>query len=91
MCYLDSIISPHMNTSKAIVPAALLLGVLFLFLTYLYATHTANALPAYVPGHQAGIEKIHTKHALAALVLAIGSFVLAWFQSGPKAGYRTSK
>ena len=36
------------------------------------------------PGHQAGSGHHHTKHGIAALLLGLGAFVLAWFQTGPR-------
>ncbi len=73
-----------MNSAKPLVPVAIVVGILFLVVAYLYATHAAQALPAFLPGYKAGDTHPHTKHALAAFVLALGSFVFAWFQSGPK-------
>jgi uncharacterized membrane protein len=73
-----------MNNSKLLVPLAIVLGIVFLIITYVYATHAANVLPSFFPGYDLASNKIHTKHAIAAFVLAVGSFVWAWFQSGPK-------
>ena len=37
-----------------------------------------------MPGHEAGSSRHHVKHGIAALVVALGAFALAWFQSGPR-------
>lgn len=63
---------------------AVILGILFLIISYVYFTRQAGDLPHFFPGYQAGLDKVHDKHAIAALLLGIGCFVLAWFQSGPK-------
>ena len=43
----------------------------------------AGSLPSFFPGHEAGSSHHHVKHGLLALILGIGCFVFAWFQSGP--------
>ena len=67
---------------QLIVPA-LVLGILFLALAVLYFVDSASALPSFIPGHEAGSGHHHVKHGIAALVLGLGCFVLAWFQTGP--------
>lgn len=59
-------------------------GVLFLVVAFIYFTKPAEMLPSFFPGHQAGLTKIHYKHGIGALILSVGSFILAWFQSGKK-------
>ena len=43
-----------------------------------------ESLPGFLPGHEAGSAHHHVKHGIAALLLGLGAFVLAWFQSGPR-------
>jgi hypothetical protein len=62
----------------------ILLGVLFLFLTFVYWSTPANALPSYLPGYDPSLATVHFKHGLGALILALAAFVLAWFRSGKK-------
>jgi hypothetical protein len=70
--------------SSLIVPAVVL-GFVFLAIAIIYFVDTAHALPSFFPGHDsAQTSHHHTKHGIAALVVAIGCFVFAWFQSGPK-------
>jgi hypothetical protein len=64
---------------------AVAVGIIFLIIGYIYATHTADTLPHWLPGYDLTMTKVHTKHALGAIVLAVASFVFAWFQTGPKA------
>jgi hypothetical protein len=35
-------------------------------------------------GFEAGVDKIHFKHGLASLILALALFAFAWFQSAPQ-------
>jgi hypothetical protein len=64
-----------------IIPAVIA-GIVLLALAALYFIDTADALPSFIPGHEAGSAHHHAKHGIAALVLAIGAFVFAWFQTG---------
>ena len=73
-----------MHNQRILTAVFIAIGLVFLFVAYIYASHAANTLPSYFPGYQTSSDHIHTKHALATFLLAIGSFVLAWFQSGPK-------
>ncbi len=64
-----------------IIPAAVV-GVLLLAIAILYFASTADSLPSFVPGHEAGSARHHVKHGIAAALLGVGAFVFAWFQSG---------
>lgn len=65
-----------------IVPAVLL-GLVFVAIAVVYFAEPASSLPSFFPGHEAGSSHHHTKHGIAALVVAVACFVFAWFQSGP--------
>lgn len=67
---------------KLIVPAVLL-GLVFVVIAVIYFAEPASSLPSFFPGHEAGSSHHHTKHGIAALVVAAACFVFAWFQSGP--------
>jgi divalent metal cation (Fe/Co/Zn/Cd) transporter len=67
-----------------IVVAAVLAGLALLVVAGVYFASTAASLPSFFPGHQAGSTHHHTKHGVAALVVALGCFALAWFQTGPR-------
>ena len=64
------------------MPAAIL-GVLLLVVAAIYFVDGASSLPSFFPGHKAGSSHHHVKHGIAALVVALGCFAFAWFQSGP--------
>jgi hypothetical protein len=67
---------------KLILPAVLA-GLVLLAIAVVYFVEPAGSLPSFFPGHEAGSSHHHAKHGIAALVLALGCFVFAWFQSGP--------
>lgn len=48
----------------------------------MYLTQPANHLPQAFPGYSATETKIHFKHGVAAVLLALGAIALAWFQGG---------
>ena len=50
----------------------------------LYIALSAGSLPSLIPGHETGSTHHHIKHGIAALALAAGAFVLAWFQTEAK-------
>ena len=74
------------NLRKLAVPAVLL-GILLVVIAVIYFVTAAHSLPSFFPGHVSARDTEathhHTKHGIAALVLALGAFVFAWFQSGP--------
>jgi hypothetical protein len=67
----------------ALIVPAVILGLFLLALAILYLVSTADALPSFIPGHEAGSAHHHVKHGIAALGLALACFVYAWFQTGP--------
>jgi uncharacterized membrane protein HdeD (DUF308 family) len=73
-----------MTKNRSLIIPAALLGIAFLVVAVLYFAQTAGDLPSFFPGHQSGSSHHHTKHGIAALVVGLGCFVFAWFQSGPK-------
>jgi len=72
-----------LRSPRTIAIAAAALGVLLLVCGILYLAEPAKSLPSFFPGHTAGSTHHHAKHGIAALLLAAGAFVLAWFQTGP--------
>lgn len=70
--------------SGVLVWGAVTIGIGLLVLTGVYWLEPAGSLPAYLPGFEAGSTRVHFKHGLGTLILAIALFAFAWFQSGPK-------
>jgi NADH:ubiquinone oxidoreductase subunit 5 (subunit L)/multisubunit Na+/H+ antiporter MnhA subunit len=77
------------NLRKLILPAVLL-GVLLIVVAVIYFIEPEHSLPSFFPGHasatSAEANHHHTKHGIAALVVALACFAFAWFQTGPKTG-----
>ena len=74
-----------MPKSRALIVAAVILGVILILVAVVYWIDSARDLPSFFPGHDASSSTVHVKHGIAALVLGLGCLVFAWFQTGPKA------
>ena len=73
-----------MTKRKGLVLPAVLLGTVLLVIAVIYFADTAHALPSFFPGHSSTpTNHHHVKHGIAAVVVALGCFVFAWFQTGP--------
>lgn len=57
---------------------AYLLGVLLIIVAAVYLLVPADSLPAFFPGHEAGLMRPRTKHGLAAGVIGIVLLVVGW-------------
>ena len=73
-----------MQNTRILVGAATVIGLGLLVVAIVYLIEPAKSLPSFMPGHEAGSSRHHVKHGIAALVVALGAFALAWFQSGPR-------
>ncbi|HEY0388465.1 MAG TPA: hypothetical protein VGC71_08490 [Gaiellales bacterium] len=61
-------------------------GIVLIAVGIIYLAVPAKSLPfPDFLGHDAGSSHHHVKHGIAAILVGIGCFVFAWFQSGPKA------
>ncbi|HEV2980981.1 MAG TPA: hypothetical protein VGX51_06085 [Solirubrobacteraceae bacterium] len=85
--------SPQLR--RILIPAAVLLGVLLIVVAVIYFVQPEHSLPSFFPGHasatSAEANHHHTKHGIAALVVAIACFAFAWFATGPKARSASSQ
>ena len=70
------------RVSPAITWLLVLLGVVALIVAGMYFALTADALPAFFPGHQSGSAHHHTTHGIAALVLTVVALLGAWMTAG---------
>jgi Na+/H+ antiporter NhaD/arsenite permease-like protein len=77
------------NLRKLVLPAVLL-GILLIVVAIIYFVQPEHSLPSFFPGHASTsspeANHHHTKHGIAALVVALACFAFAWFQSGPRTG-----
>jgi len=71
------------NKNRRLVIPAVAVGVVLIVIAIVYWVDTADALPSFFPGHEAGSTHHHIKHGLAAFILGLGAFIFAWFQTGP--------
>jgi divalent metal cation (Fe/Co/Zn/Cd) transporter len=74
-----------MTKNRPLAIAAVVLGIILLVVAAVYFVDSASSLPSFFPGHQSGSSHHHVKHGIAALVVGLGCFVFAWFQTGPAA------
>jgi hypothetical protein len=73
-----------MSKNRWTVIAVSIAGVALVAIAIIYFAEPAKSLPGFFPGHEAGSGHHHVKHGIAALMLGLGAFVLAWFQTGPR-------
>ena len=75
------------NLRRLVIPVAIL-GVLMIVVAIIYFVQPEHSLPSFFPGHSSATDPEanhhHTKHGIAALVVALACFAFAWFQTGPK-------
>lgn len=75
------------NLRKLVIPAVVL-GIVLIVVAIVYFVEPAKSLPSFFPGHESATSSEanhhHTKHGIAALLVALACFAFAWFQSGPK-------
>ena len=72
-----------MSKNRQLVIPAIAVGVVLIVIAIVYWVDTADALPSFFPGHEAGSSHHHVKHGLAAFILGLGAFIFAWFKTGP--------
>ena len=71
-------------SSRTWITLAIVAGIALMIVAVIYWAEPASSLPSFFPGHQAGDSEHHVKHGIAAFVVGLGCFVLAWFKSGPR-------
>ena len=76
--------SPARNTSPLVTVLLIALGVVVAVVGVVYLVQTADQLPSFFPGHQAGSAHHHVKHAVLAFGLALLAFIGAWMSAGKK-------
>ncbi len=75
------------NLRKLVIPAVIL-GIVLIVVAVIYFVEPQHSLPSFFPGHSSASDPEanhhHTKHGIAALIVALACFAFAWFQTGPK-------
>jgi hypothetical protein len=59
-------------------------GAVLIALAIVYWAEPARSLPSMLPGYAAHSAHHHVKHGIAAFLLGLAAFALAWFQAGPR-------
>ncbi len=69
---------------KALSAVLVIAGAGFILLATVYCMTPAHSLPSYLPGYDPGLDKVHYKHALGALILGVASFFYPWLPARRK-------
>jgi uncharacterized membrane protein HdeD (DUF308 family) len=84
-----------MPSNRGLTVLAAVIGVLAVAVAIVYFAEPAHSLPSFFPGHVSSTSSEaahhHTKHGIAALVVALACFAFAWFATGPKANSAPSE
>ena len=59
----------------------IIFGVVFFLVAAIYFLLPANHLPAFMPGYDPDLNKIHSTHGLICVVLGALGFLLTWLRS----------
>jgi hypothetical protein len=74
---------PRQRGSKrggiAMKTAAIVLALVFVVVAVVYFVLPAGSLPSFFPGFEPGSARMHVKHGIAALAVAIVLFGVGWF------------
>lgn len=70
--------------NKPLVAVTVVVGIILVIAAVIYFIEPARALPGFFPGHDITLKSHHYKHGIGALILGVGCFIFAWFQSGKK-------
>jgi ammonia channel protein AmtB len=73
-----------MRNDRLLVILSVIGGIALIVIAIVYWAESANSLPSFFPGHQAGSSHHHIKHGIAAFFVGVALLVFAWFRSGPK-------
>ena len=57
---------------------AYLLGIVLIVLAVIYLLVPADSLPSFLPGHEAGLARVRTKHGLVSGAVGIVLLAVGW-------------
>jgi len=72
------------RSRKWLVTLAVPLGIVRIVIAVISRVDTADSLPSFFPGHEAGSDHHHVKHGIAAFLVGLACLAFAWFNTGPK-------
>lgn len=72
------------NAPGWVTALLVLAGLVLLVVAVVYFAEPAKSLPSFLPGHDSAVTKHHTKHGIAALLVAIAAFAVAWISTGTR-------
>jgi len=55
-----------------------LLGLVCIIVAVVYFVMPADQLPSFMPGHQAGVMRVHVKHGVVAGGVGVVLFLIGW-------------
>jgi hypothetical protein len=67
--------TPKVTAMKLI---AYLLGIILIVIAVVYFVLPADQLPGFMPGHQAGVMRVHIKHGVASGVVGLVLLAIGW-------------
>ncbi len=70
------------SNRRLLMIAGIIAGIILVVIALVYFMNPANGLPVFFPGYSRTLTVHHWKHGLLALILGLGAFVVAWFNSG---------
>jgi len=56
-----------------------LLGVILLVVAGVYFVVPADQLPTFMPGHEAGLTRVHSKHGIVAAIAGLVLIAAGWW------------
>ncbi len=56
-----------------------IVGIILIVIAGIYFVTPADTLPSYFPGHEAGVMRVHVKHAMVSGVAGVVFLVLGWW------------
>jgi hypothetical protein len=56
-----------------------LLGVILIVVAVVYFVLPADSLPSFLPGHEAGVTRMHTKHGMVSGVAGVVLLAVSWW------------
>jgi hypothetical protein len=55
-----------------------LLGIVFIIIAVVYFVIPADQLPSFMPGHEAGVMRVHMKHGVLAGAIGVVLIIAGW-------------